>query len=118
MRPHAARGVVVLFALVLAGVGVPCACAEMNGAVDSSAGHCGSAASGLRATVEACSCCCIAARDKESAPPEDATVMARSIAAAPQSQALVPGACPQVPSVRLRFAGHSPPRSAPSILRI
>jgi hypothetical protein len=118
MRFHAVRGVAVLLAFVLASVGVvPCACTEMTEAADSSAGHCGPVGSGLRAQVEACSCACIAAQDEESATPKHATLLDRSLSALPESHALVPGTYHLVPA-RLRFAGHSPPPTVPSILRI
>jgi len=119
MRFYTARGVAILLVFVLASVGVvPCACAEMAVAADSSAGHCGPVASGLRAKVEACSCACIAAQDEESAAPSVATVLARSISVLPEIHALVPGSYHPVAAIQLRFAGHSPPPSVPSILRI
>lgn len=109
----------MLLVLGLASAGVvPCACEEMTVATESSAGHCGPVGSGLRAKVEACSCACIAAQDEESATPSVATVLARSISVLPESHAYVPGTHHLVPAIRLRFAGHSPPPSVPSILRI
>ena len=109
----------MLLAFVLASVGVvPCECAEMSVAADSSAGHCGPVGSGLRAQVEACSCACIASQDEESATPSVATVLAPSISVLPESHASVRATYHLVPAIRLRFVGHSPPPSVPSILRI
>jgi hypothetical protein len=119
MRLHAANGVAILLALVLASIGVvPCACAEMTATADSSAGHCGPVGPGLRAQVEACTCACIAAQDEEAATPSVATALARSISVLPESHALVPGSYQLVPPIPPRRIGHSPPPSVPSILRI
>jgi len=116
---HTTRGVAILLAFVLASVGVvPCACAEMTVATDSSGGHCGPVGSGFRARVEACSCACVAAQDEESAAARVERVLVRSMSVAPGPHALVLGSYHLIPPIPLRRIGHSPPPSVPSILRI
>ena len=119
MKLHAARGVALVLAYVLASVCVvPCACAEMTAPAGSGDGHCGPVGPGLRAMAADCSCACMTARDEESTTARVERGLGGSTSVHPGSDTLVARSYHVAAPIPPRRVGHSPAPSMPSILRI